>query len=85
MYNRLAFGLALGPASWQKLLEDVLKDIDGIFIYLDDILIFGKSEAEHDTILAKVLERLAANHMPLSIEFVSRAHGPNAPMGPWGK
>ena len=68
VYNRLAFGLASGPASWQKLLEEVLKDIDGIFIYLDDILIFARDEDSHDGILAEVLRRLAANNMPLSIE-----------------
>ena len=68
MYNRLPFGLASGPASWQKCLESVLKDIDGIFIYLDDVLIFGKTKDDHDSILKKVFSRLAENDMALSLE-----------------
>ena len=68
VYNRLAFGLASGPASWQKLLEHVLKDVSNIFIYLDDILVFGKSKEEHDATLSQVFQRLAANNMALSLE-----------------
>ena len=68
VYNRLAFGLASAPASWQKLLEAVLEGIEDIFIYLDDILVFGKTKQHHDQVLAQVLERLAKNDMALSLE-----------------
>ena len=51
IYNRLAFGLASGPSTWQKLLEFVLKDVKDCFIYLDDILCFSKSQEDHDKLL----------------------------------
>ena len=68
IYNRLPFGLASGPASWQKCLEAVLEGIDDIFIYLDDVLVWGKTKQHHDQVLNQVLERLAKNDMALSIE-----------------
>ena len=68
IYNRLPFGLASGPASWQKCLESVLEGIEDIFIYLDDVLVWGKTKKHHDEVLNQVLERLAANDMALSIE-----------------
>ena len=46
VYNRLAFGLASGPSTWQKLLEHTLRGIPNLFIYLDDILCFGKSKSD---------------------------------------
>ena len=42
--------------------------MDNIFIYLDDILCFGKSKKEHDATLQEVFKRLADNDMALSLE-----------------
>ena len=44
VYNRLPFGLSSGPSTWQKVLEHVLRGIDDIFLYLDDILIWGRDK-----------------------------------------
>lgn len=68
VYNRLPFGLSSGPATWQKTLETILKDIDGTFIYLDDCLIFAKDKETHDKIVEEVFKRLASNNMALSID-----------------
>ena len=68
VYNRLAFGLASGPSTWQKLLEHTLRGIPNLFIYLDDILCFGKTKKDHDATLEEVFKRLAANGMALSID-----------------
>ena len=68
IYNRLAFGLASGPSTWQKLLEHTLRDISNIFIYLDDVLVWGKDKASHDETLREVFKRLAENDMALSVD-----------------
>ena len=68
MYNRLPFGLASGPASWQRLLEVTLAGIDNLFIYLDDVLLWAKNKEEHDKILKEVFQRLSENDMALSLE-----------------
>ena len=57
VYNRLAFGLASGPASWQKLLETVMEGVD-CFIYLDDIFVAAKDKRTHDRILEEIFSRL---------------------------
>ena len=68
IYNRLAFGLSSGPSTWQKLLEHTLRDVPNCFIYLDDVLCFGKTKADHDKTLKDIFKRLADNGMALSID-----------------
>ena len=68
VFNRLPFGLSSGPSSWQKVLEWVLRDIDNLFIYLDDVLVWVRTKQDHDETLKKVFERLAENKMALSLE-----------------
>ena len=48
-FNRLPFGLANAPASYQRLMEECLGDLNMkiCFIYLDDLIIFSKTFDEH--------------------------------------
>lgn len=39
-------------------MNSILEGLDGITCLMDDILIFGKGETQHDTRLTRVLERL---------------------------
>ena len=41
------FGLAQAPAHFQKLINEVLADCNLTMGYLDDIIIFSKTEEEH--------------------------------------
>jgi hypothetical protein len=56
----MPFGLTNAPASFQCLMNDIFSDMTDIFviIYLDDILIFSKSEGEHRRHVRQVLDRL---------------------------
>lgn len=58
VYNRLVFGLKPAPAIFQRTLEQMLSGIQGVLVYLDDILICGRDRAEHDLCLDSVLTRL---------------------------
>lgn len=58
-YNRLSYGVASAPAIFQRTMENLLQDVDGVAVYLDDILISGKDEADHAEKLRTVLERLS--------------------------
>lgn len=64
-FERMPFGLKVAPEKFQQMNEKNFGDIDGTFIYIDDILIIGKTIEEHDQILEKVLDR--ARH--LNIKF----------------
>ena len=48
-YLVMPFGLANTPATWQKFINDILKDYldDFATAYIDDILIFSETMAEH--------------------------------------
>ena len=48
-YTVLCFGLTNAPATFQSVMNDVLRDVLGKFVlvYLDDIVIFSRTEKEH--------------------------------------
>ena len=54
----LPFGLTNAPAAFQREMNRVFKGLDFVLVYLDDILVFSKSELEHEQHLRVVLELL---------------------------
>lgn len=58
-YKRLMFGITCAPEIFQKILEQILNGCDGCLNFIDDILVHGSDQAEHDTRLKIVLQRLA--------------------------
>ena len=53
------YGLTYAPAAWQSFIQDVLRDLLNIIcVYLDDILIFSKTQKEHDWHVGLVLNCL---------------------------
>ena len=56
----MPFGLTNAPAVFQHMANDIFRDFLDIFtiIYLDDILIFSKTQEEHDEHVRQVLRRL---------------------------
>lgn len=57
-YNRLPFGVSSAPGIFQRTMETILKGIPHVTVYLDDILIMGKTEAEHLQTLEIVLQTI---------------------------
>ncbi len=66
--NRLVFGITTAPALWQNAMERVLQGLPGVKLYLDDILVTGRSEEEHLSNLDKVLTRLREAGLKLKEE-----------------
>ena len=58
-YTCLPYGISSAPGIFQKAMEQLLQGLPHVTVYIDDILIATKSEAEHLEILEKVFERLA--------------------------
>ena len=57
-YTVMSFGLTNAPAFFMHLMNKVFMDYLDVFvvIFIDDILIFSKSEAEHEVHLMLVLQ-----------------------------
>ena len=58
-YTRMPFGLCNAPSTFQRAMELVLRGLQWsiLLIYLDDVIITGKSFKEHMTNLQEVLQR----------------------------
>lgn len=70
-FNRLPFGLSNAPATYQRLMEECLGDLTYndekvCQIYLDDVIIAGKTFEEHQEKLRMVFQRLQECNMKLS-------------------
>lgn len=54
--TRMPFGLNNGPASFQRLMNEVFEELGGTYTqaFMDDILVYSKSESEHIFQLRKV-------------------------------
>ena len=59
-FIRMPFGLANAPACLQRIMDYIFGDLIGrsVMIYLDDIVVFTKTEEEHAIVLQEVFSRL---------------------------
>lgn len=65
------FGLCNSPATFQAMMNDIFKELIDqgvVVVYLDDILIFTKTQDEHEEVTRKVLEILRNNDLYLKPE-----------------
>lgn len=66
--NRLMYGVASAPAVWQRTIENILKNIPGVSIFLDDIKIATENEEKHFEILELVLSRLSEFNVRINFD-----------------
>ena len=74
--TRMPQGLCNAPATFQGFMNEIFSDlIDGgqVVIYLDDILIFAETRAQHDDLVRRVLEVLRQHKLYLRPEKCSFA------------
>ena len=67
-FNRVPLRLAQAPAYFQKLINDVLKGCNFAMGYLDNIIIYSRSEKEHLEHLEEIFTRLKAAGLKLKLE-----------------
>ena len=54
---RLAFGLSSAPEVFHRTVLNLMSDLDGVEVYIDDILVHAETREQHDRRLRAVLER----------------------------
>lgn len=76
-YKKMPFGLKNAPATFQRLMDNVLTGLQGnvCFVYLDDIVIYAQTLNEHKQKLTQVFERIreaGLSLQPDKCEFFKR-------------
>ena len=64
-YKRLLFSISSAPANFQCTMESVLQGIPKVCVYIDDVLITGRTEEEHLSNLTEVLRCMDSTGMRL--------------------
>ena len=69
-FERMPQGITGAPATFQRLMEKAVGDMNllQVLVYLDDLIVFGRTLEEHEERLLKVLDRLEECGLKLSID-----------------
>lgn len=69
-WKRMPFGLKNAPSTFQRLMNEVLTGLQGVqcLVYLDDIVIYGKTLYDHNEKLKNVFDRLEEYNLKLQPE-----------------
>ncbi|KAG5863498.1 hypothetical protein JTB14_025531 [Gonioctena quinquepunctata] len=65
-YKRLMFGVTSAPEIFQRIFENLLSQCKNCINYLDDIIVYGSTEQEHDDCLVKVMQVFEDNDILLN-------------------
>uniref|UniRef100_A0A3B3QDK9 Gypsy retrotransposon integrase-like protein 1 n=1 Tax=Paramormyrops kingsleyae TaxID=1676925 RepID=A0A3B3QDK9_9TELE len=69
-FERMPQGIMGAPATFQRIMEKTLGDMNllEVLVYLDDLIVFGRTLEEHEERLLKVLDRLKDEGLKLSVD-----------------
>ena len=56
-FLRMPFGISPAPEIWQKTACEIFEGLEGVDVYMDDVLVWGETLSEHNMRLRRVLER----------------------------
>ena len=67
-YKRLPFGLSCASEVFQNAIQQALQGLNGVRNIADDIIVWGKTQAQHDKNLEALLNRLVIKKLTLNLE-----------------
>ena len=67
-FTRVPFGITSAPEIFQRKMNELLRDHAGVEVIMDDILVHGQTEEEHDIRLKKVMNTINASGLRLNKE-----------------
>uniref|UniRef100_A0AAX7UDZ7 ribonuclease H n=1 Tax=Astatotilapia calliptera TaxID=8154 RepID=A0AAX7UDZ7_ASTCA len=57
-FLRMPFGISSAPEIFHRTMEHMIEGIEGVRVYMDDIILWGSTLQQHNERLVKVLERV---------------------------
>uniref|UniRef100_A0A3B3I785 Gypsy retrotransposon integrase-like protein 1 n=1 Tax=Oryzias latipes TaxID=8090 RepID=A0A3B3I785_ORYLA len=70
-FKRLPFGITSAPEIFQRKMLETLEGLEGVEVFMDDILVHGATMEEHDARLERVLRRIDSAGLKLNKEKCS--------------
>ncbi len=67
-FRRLPFGITSAPEIFQREMSAILKDLEGVAVFMDDILVYGNTPEEHEHRLHRALEAVDRAGLKLNTE-----------------
>ena len=65
-FTRLPFGITSGPEVFQRVMQQMLIEVEGVDFFIDDIVVWGETVEQHDQRLKQVLEKCKMNGLTLN-------------------
>ena len=78
---RMSMGLTNAGQTFQRFMNSIFSALPFVYVYIDDILVFSKSEPEHQAHLKEVFRRLTNSELILN---ASKCHFAQKEIQFWG-
>lgn len=65
-FTHMAFGLRNAAQTFQRLINEVLRGLEFVFAYMDDVFIFSTTEESHREHITAVFTRLKKHHLAIN-------------------
>ena len=67
-YQFLPFGTSVSPGIFQSVINETVKNLNGVKAYQDDLIVHSKTREHHDECLLKLLEQLLKFNVKINAE-----------------
>ncbi|XP_066951861.1 uncharacterized protein [Macrobrachium rosenbergii] len=63
----MPFGLCNAPATFQRLMSEVIRDLDNTYVYMDDLVVATNAWSEHLDAIKKLFQRLSTAQLTINL------------------
>lgn len=65
-FLRLPFGIKSAPEIFHRAMESIIEGLEGTRVYIDDLVVWGTTQQQHDERLEKLLQRIKKSGLKLN-------------------
>ena len=71
----MSFGMKNSPATFQRLVNEVISGLDGVRAYIDDVIIYSDAWEEHLRLIRTFFHRLSEFQLTVNLDKSEFCHG----------